>query len=181
MASFFRTQQAFTDTEATMNNPLLRYIAYAIAALLLAVASDVLVPFIAIEGIVPDIVLIWAVWVALVEGQMIGMIAGFGGGLVLDIVSADVLGSNALAKVIAIFIAGYFYLETREQEMTGSFRFPLIILLCGFLHNIIYYFFYLRPTEINFLQFFLRYGVFTTLYTAVISLVPMLIISRVKD
>lgn len=179
--AFFRTQQAFSDREAIMNNPLLRYIVYAVAALLLAVASVVLVPFLAIDGIVPDIVLIWAVWVALVEGQMIGMLAGFGAGLVLDIVSADVLGSNALAKLIAVFIAGYFYLETREQEVTGSIRFPLIIMLCGLIHNLIYFFFYLRPTEITFTTFFLRYGVFTTLYTAVISLLPMLITSRVRE
>ena len=141
--AFFRTQEAFSDREAVMNNPLLRYIAYAVAALLLAVANVVLIPFIAIDGIVPDVMLMWAIWVALVEGQMIGMLAGFGAGVVFDVVAADVLGSNALAKVIAVFIAGYFYLETREEEMTGSFRFPLVILLCGFIHNIIYYFFYL--------------------------------------
>jgi rod shape-determining protein MreD len=179
--AFFRTQEAFTDREAIMNNPLLRYIAYAIAALLLSLAQIVFVPFIAIEGIVPDLVFIWAVWVALVEGQMMGMFAGFAAGLVLDVLAADVLGSNALAKVISIFIAGYFYLETREQEMTGSLRFPLIILLCCAVHNVIYYFFYLRPTEINFIQFFLRYGVFSTLYTAIIALIPMLITSRARD
>jgi rod shape-determining protein MreD len=179
--AFFRTQEAFSDRAAVMNNPLLRYIAYAVAALLLAVANVVLIPFIAIDGIVPDVMLIWAIWVALVEGQMIGMLAGFGAGVVFDIVAADVLGSNALAKVIAVFIAGYFYLETREEEMTGSFRFPLVLLLCGFIHNIIYYFFYLRPTEINFIAFFLRYGVFTTLYTAIIAVIPMLVISRRRE
>ncbi|MCU0427255.1 MAG: rod shape-determining protein MreD [Candidatus Kapabacteria bacterium] len=178
---FFRSQTPFADREALMNNPVLRYIAYAIAALLLAVATVVLVPFIAIDGIVPDVMLIWAIWVALNEGQMIGMLAGFGAGLLFDVVSADVVGSNALAKVIAVFVAGYFYLETREQEMTGSLRFPMIVALCAVVHNVIYYFFYLRPTEIDFVQFFLRYGLLTALYTVVLSLIPMLIISRQKD
>lgn len=178
---FFRSQTPFTDREALMNNPVLRYLAYAIAALLLAVATVVLVPFIAIDGIVPDVMLIWAIWVALNEGQMIGMVAGFGAGLLFDGVSADVIGSNALAKVIAVFIAGYFYRETREREMTGSIRFPLIVALCAIIHNVIYYFFYLRPTEIDFIQFFLRYGTMTALYTTVLSLLPMLIISRQKE
>jgi rod shape-determining protein MreD len=178
---FFRSQTPFTDREALMNNPVLRYIAYATVALLLSVATVVLVPFIAIEGIVPDVMLIWAIWVALNEGQMIGMIAGFGAGLLFDVVSADVIGSNALAKVIAVFIAGYFYLETREREMIGSLRFPLVVALCATVHNLIYYFFYLRPTEIDFIQFFLRYGLLTALYTTVLSLIPMLIISRQKE
>ena len=177
----FRSQTPFTDREALMNNPVLRYIAYAVAALLLAVATVVLIPFIAIDGIVPDVMLIWAIWVALNEGQMIGMIAGFGAGLLFDAVSADVIGSNALAKVIAVFVAGYFYLETREREMTGSLRFPMIVALCSVLHNVIYYFFYLRPTEIHFLQFFLRYGMLAAVYTTVLSLIPMLIISRQKE
>jgi rod shape-determining protein MreD len=179
--AFFRTQEAFADREAVMNNPVLRYIAYAVAALVLAVATVVLVPFIAVDGIVPDVMLIWAIWVALNEGQMIGMVAGFGAGLLFDAVSADVIGSNALAKVIAVFIAGYFYLETREREMTGSLRFPFIVALCAVLHNVIYHFFYLRPTDIEFLPFFLRYGVANALYTTVLSLIPMLVISRRKD
>lgn len=178
---FFRSQTPFADNEALMNNPVLRYLAYAIAALLLSVATVVLVPFIAIDGIVPDVMLIWAIWVALNEGQMIGMVAGFGSGLLFDVVSADVIGSNALAKVVAVFIAGYFYLETREREMTGSLRFPIIIAFCATVHNIIYYFFYLRPTEIDFVQFFIRYGLLTALYTTILSLIPMLITSRQKD
>jgi rod shape-determining protein MreD len=179
--AFFRTQTAFADREAVMNNPVLRYIAYAVAAAALAVATVVLVPFIAVYGVVPDIMLIWAIWVALNEGQMIGMIAGFGAGLAFDVVSADVIGSNALAKVIAVFIAGYFYLETREREITGSLRFLLIVALCALLHNVLYYSFYLRSTSIEFLPFFLRYGGLNALYTTVISLIPMLLISRRTD
>ncbi|MCS6808670.1 MAG: rod shape-determining protein MreD [Bacteroidota bacterium] len=181
VVDFFRTRTPFADHDAIMNNPVLRYIAYAITALLLVVASAVLVPFIAIEDIVPDLVLLWAIWVALQEGQMIGMIAGFGSGLLLDVVLFDVLGSNALAKVIAAFIAGYFYLETREQEMIGSMRFPLIVALCALTHNFVYYFFYLRPTEIDFVRFFLRYGLWSAIYTVVLSLIPMLVTSRRYD
>jgi rod shape-determining protein MreD len=173
----FRSQSPFANNEALMNNPTLRYIGYAIAALLLAVATVTLIPFIAIDGIVPDVMLIWAIWVALNEGQMIGMFAGFGAGLLFDLVSADVIGSNALAKVIAVFIAGYFYVETREREITGSVRFPMIVALCALLHNLIYYFFYLRLTEIDFVRFFLRYGAATALYTTVLSAIPMLLIS----
>jgi hypothetical protein len=67
--------------------------------------------------------------------------------------------------------------ETREREITGSARFPIIVALCALLHNLIYYFFYLRLTEIDFVQFFLRYGAATALYTTVLSAIPPLLIS----
>jgi rod shape-determining protein MreD len=161
-----------------MASPTLRYIAFAVTALVLALVHVIFLPLVAIQGVVPDLLLIWAVWVALTEGQTVGIVAAFGAGLVFDIVSADVLGSNALAKVVAVFIAGYFYRETRERERAGSWWFVALVLLCSLVHNLIYFFFYLRPTSISIPEFFLRYGVFTTLYTTVVAVMPKLFISR---
>jgi rod shape-determining protein MreD len=186
MSSFFRTPvfretDIFSDRPPVMANPTLRYIAYAVTALLLAVVHVVLLPLVAIQGVVPDLLLIWAVWVALMEGQTVGVLAAFGAGLVFDIVSADVLGSNALAKVVAVFIAGYFHRETRERERAGSWFFVALVLVCSLIHNLIYFFFYLRPTDINLPAFFLKYGVMTTLYTSVVAVIPKLFISRTKE
>jgi rod shape-determining protein MreD len=186
MAAFFRHPifrdiDIIADRPPTMSNPTLRYIAYAITALILAVAHVTLLPFVAVAGVVPDILLIWAIWVALMDGQTPGMLAGFGAGLAFDIASADVLGSNALAKAVAVFIAGYFYKEGMERERTGSWLFVVLVLLCSFLHNLIYFFFYLRPTEVNVVEFFIKYGVYTTLYTGIIAIIPKLFISRKTD
>jgi rod shape-determining protein MreD len=179
--AYFRQSRVLSDRPPVLSNPLLRYVTYAIVALVLSLIQVVLVPLIAIEGITPDLLLIFCVWIALQEGQLVGMVAGFTAGLAFDLVSADVLGSNALAKVVAIFLAGYFYKDGMEQERSGSWLFPLIVLVCGAVHNLLYFFFYLRPTEINILNFLLLYGVFTTLYTAVLSVIPKLIISRKTD
>jgi rod shape-determining protein MreD len=179
--AYFRQSRVLSDRPPVLSNPILRYVTYAIVVLVLSLVQVVLVPLIAIEGITPDLLLIFGVWVALQEGQLVGMVTGFTSGLVFDLVSADVLGSNALAKVVAIFLAGYFYKNGMEQERSGSWLFPLIVLVCGAVHNLLYYFFYLRSTEIDVLNFLLLYGVFTTLYTAVLSVIPKLIISRKTD
>jgi rod shape-determining protein MreD len=186
MSSFFRhpvfrESLVISDRPPAMSDPTYRYIAYAATALMLAVVHVVLLPFVAIEGVVPDVLLIWAIWIAVIDGQTVGMVAAFGAGLAFDIVSADVLGSNALAKVVAVFLAGYFHKEGMERQRAGSWLFVALVLACSFVHNVIYFFFYLRPTDINFLTFFLRYGVYTTLYTTVIAVIPKLFISRTRD
>ena len=169
----FFVEQTIFDTW-----PALRYVAYAIIALMLAVVQVLGLNLIAVESVTPDLLLILTVWIAVSEGQFAGQFAGFGCGIILDIVSAAVLGTNALAKTIAGFIAGYFYKEEEGSERVGSYKFLLIVLFCAFIHNLVYFFFYIRPTEVPFLLFFLKYGVASTLYTTVAAIFPMLIKSR---
>lgn len=164
-----------------VTNPALRYVAYAVIALLLSVIHVVFLRFVAVSSVTPDLLLILTVWIALVEGQFTGMLAGFLCGLLFDVVSADVLGSNALAKTVAGFIAGYFWRDGFAMTTIGSYRFLLIVALAGGLHNLLYYFFYVRPMQISFGMFFLKYGVATTLYTTVAAVFPMLYVNRRKD
>lgn len=162
-------------------NPNLRFVVYAIVALLFAVAHVVVFQFVSIASITPDLLLILTVWIALREGQFTGLIAGFLSGLVLDLVSQDIPGTNALAKLVAGFVAGYFYREGSDTRNLKFPRFLIWVTLCGLVNNLIYFFFYLQPTEIGFTQFFLKHGVATTLYTTVISCIPMLIHSRKRE
>jgi hypothetical protein len=81
--------------------------------------------------------------------------------------------------MLAGFVAGYFYNEQHGvSESVGSFRFLGIIALAALIHNAIYYFFYIQPTDLSFSGFFLRSGVAATLYTTVIAVVVMLVAAR---
>lgn len=164
-----------------VTNPALRFVVYAVVALLLNVVHVVFLRFVAVSSVTPDLLLILTVWIAIVEGQFTGMIAGFLAGLLFDVVSADVLGSNALAKTAAGFVAGYFWREGYAMQTIGSYRFLLVVALAGGVHNLLYYFFYVRPMQISFGMFFLKYGVATTLYTTVAAVFPMLYVNRRKD
>ena len=101
----------------------MRGIAYVVIAMVLSVIHVVFLRFVSVVSVTPDLLLILTVWIALVEGQFVGMIAGFASGLLFDAVSADVLGSNALAKTIAGFVAGYFYRE--GFAMQTNWQLPL--------------------------------------------------------
>ena len=88
------------------DNPALRYLAYAVVALLLSVVHMVFLKYVSVQSVTPDLLLLLVVWAALMEGQYVGMIVGFGAGLLFDMLTTDVLGSNALAKTLAGFMAG---------------------------------------------------------------------------
>ncbi|MGE3802985.1 MAG: rod shape-determining protein MreD, partial [Candidatus Kapaibacterium sp.] len=98
-----------------------RLIWYAIAALFLLLAQLNL-GFISVENVVPDLLVIYVVVVALLEGQFTGIIAGFLVGVAYDWISSDIDGTNALSKLFAGFIAGFFYDEGLEvQGSIGTF------------------------------------------------------------
>lgn len=151
----------------------LRYIYYAIVGLLLAVLQSTVLSFISIGGIAPDLLIIFCVWTAVWEGQWAGIFFGFGAGLALDLLSNDVIGTNALAKTLVGFTAGFFFKENFQKKITGSYKFILISLLCVFIHNALYYIFYVKTTEISYFYFFLKYGIASTLYTALFSIFAM--------
>ena len=153
----------------------LRYISYAIAALALSVINIILLDFIAVGSLTPDFLLILCVWIAITEGQFIGIIAGFLCGILFDFVSHDVIGTNALAKTAAAFVAGWFYKENKAEFIIGSYRILIIVFICSMVHNLFYFFFYIKSTEISLFPFFIKYGLATSLYTTVFAIFAMLI------
>lgn len=152
-----------------------RFLFYEIAAILLILLHIVGLNFIDINGIIPDFLTILIVWIALSEGQFIALFAAFLIGLQYDVLSIDVLGTNALSKTFAAFVAGFFYSEKFKSERIGSFYFLPIVFVTAFVHNIIYYFFYIRASSLNFVDFFLEYGLWMSVYTTLISVIAVFI------
>ncbi len=147
-------------------------------AVLLSLAHLLVVRFIGIGGVTPDLLLILVVWITLSTGQLPGTIAGFLVGLLMDGLTGDVLGTNALAKTVAAFAAGYFFNENKITLTLGRYPALLITLLCALIHNLIYYFFHVRYAEITMNTFITKYGVASALYTTVLAIAPMLITAR---
>jgi rod shape-determining protein MreD len=154
---------------------LLRYAAVGLLLLLVQLNLG----YIAVENITPDLLVVMVVYIALREGQFAGELFGFSLGLLFDLISSDIIGTNALSKLLAAFVAGYFFSEDRDiQESIGNVRFLGIVALAALVHNIVYYFFYIQPTDLSFTHFFLRSGIAATLYTTVIAVVVMLVAAR---
>jgi rod shape-determining protein MreD len=157
-----------------------RAIGYILVSLLLLLLSTTLVKFLAINEIVPDILLVWIVYIAIREGQIAGMTAGFLLGLVVDLLSGPdgMTGVSALAKTVAGFLAGYFYNENKTLQTLGGYQFIVAIGIVSLVHNVIYFLIFLQGTDMSWWRMILVYGVPTMLYTAAIGLLPMFAIAR---
>ena len=148
--------------------------------LAVVVAHTLLADLVAIGGVSPDLPLIAIVFLALRYGQIPGTLAGFGSGLALDFLSAGdgVMGLSALAKTVAGFLAGYFYSETKAQQLLGGYEFIILVGATAVVHNTIYFVVLLQGTDIGWSLAILRYGIPSALYTAAVALIPMFIVSR---
>ncbi len=69
-----------------------------------------------ILGGTPDLLLLTLIGVALLRGSVAGAVAGFGGGLLLDILTLDTLGVTSLLLAVAGYWTG------RYAETTGRDR-----------------------------------------------------------
>jgi rod shape-determining protein MreD len=154
---------------------IMRFITYGIVAMLLSIVHLVFLDFVSFGGITPDLLLLLCIWITMHEGQLVGLFFAFGIGIFLDVVSMDVVGTNALAKTIAAFIAGFFYVEGKTDQIMGNYKFLGIIIISTIAHNLVYFFFYIKPSEMSFMPFFLRYGISTTLYTTVFGVFMLLV------
>jgi rod shape-determining protein MreD len=80
------------------------------------VQVSMLGPHAAIFGGTPDVLLVTLVCVALLRGSITGAVAGFAGGLIVDIATLGTLGVTALLLTVAGYWAG------RYGETTGRDR-----------------------------------------------------------
>lgn len=156
------------------NSKLILYIKYAIIALLMTVAHIVFLGLISVNGITPDLLLILCVWIALVEGPFPALFAGFLIGLLFDVMTTDVYGTNALAKTVAVFVAGRFYRDGTLDYKIGRVRFLAIVFLSSLVHNLVYFFFYVKFSEISYFDFFMKNGIAISSYTTVFAIFTML-------
>ena len=147
------------------NDNTKKYIVYFFILLCIVILHTTVVDVITIKDSTPDLFIIFVIWLTLKEGTYFGLFAGFFIGLLFDIISVDIIGTNALAKTVAAFIAGIFYKERETSKITKSYKFILITLLVTLIHNLIYFFFYIKTSDQNFMVFYLRYGLSATLYT----------------
>ncbi len=157
-----------------------RAITYTLVSLLILLLTATLVRFLSVSQIVPDIILVWIVYIAIREGQIAGMTAGFILGLLVDLLSGPdgMTGLGALSKTIAGFLAGYFYNENKTLQTLGGYQFIVAVGVVSLVHNVIYFLIFLQGTEMSWWRMIMLYGVPTTLYTAVVGLLPMFAIAR---
>jgi len=128
------------------------------------------VPFIRLAGVIPDLILILLVYYSISRGQLYGTVLGAGYGLLIDLISGNLLGLSMLSKTIAGFVAGYFTGESKKDTNVSTYNFSLIVLLCSIVDTIVFTFFSTFDLQTNILSILFEQALLPSLYTAVVSI-----------
>jgi rod shape-determining protein MreD len=149
-------------------------------SLLILLVQTTIIPHIAIVSIVPDLVLIWIVYVALAYGQIQAMTTGFLLGLLLDVLSSGetMLGLSALAKTASGFLAGYYYNENKIAQNLSGPPFPFLLILVSLVHNLLYFLIFLQGSDLHWNETILQFGIPSTVYTVAVAMIPMFAFAR---
>jgi rod shape-determining protein MreD len=137
---------------------------------LLLIFQLIVVEVISFNYIKPDILIIGLIYFTLLNGQIPGMILGFVFGLLMDILSGGVIGSNALSKLIATFFAGYFSREDIDEREIISTGFFVILFISSLIEKFVYIFITSNVDFKYLLLVYVNYGLIPTLVTMVFSL-----------
>jgi rod shape-determining protein MreD len=155
-----------------------RHVKYVFFSIILLLVQSKMMTLLTLEGITPDLLTIWVVYLALKEGQLAAMPWGFALGLAFDLLTGNFIGLSALTKTVAAFTAGYFYNENKTPLILGSYRFLVIVLTVSLIHNTLYFLIFTQGSEIGTLRAIFQVGLATTFYTATLTLLPMLAFAR---
>ena len=155
-----------------------RYFRSALLAVAFLLLQTTFIPYLSIAGYLPDIFLPWLIFVALRRGQIEATVSGFAAGLLQDIVATQFLGLAAFSMTLTGFIAGYFFHENQVEQNLGTYRYVLLVTLGSVIHNLVYFLIFFQGTGGSVLLSTIEATAATTLYTVVISVLPMFGFSR---
>jgi rod shape-determining protein MreD len=144
----------------------------------LLIIQITIVPLIAINGVIPDLIIILLVYYTLQFGQIEGAVLGFAYGLFYDLITGGLLGSSMLSKALTGFIAGYFFNENKKDIYLKSYLFPLIVLLGSTIDSFILSFFSTIELNTNVLGLFIQQGLLPGIYTAIFSIIVVIFYPR---
>lgn len=154
------------------------YVRLILITIVLITLQTTVISFTSVLNIIPDVMLIWIVYIAVTQGQIPAMVFGFGIGLTIDLASGQFLGLSALCKTLAGFIAGYFYQENKIEITLSNYRFMVIVGVVSFLHNIIYFVIFTSGSDVSLVTAIFQFGIFSSLYTTAVSSIPMFVYMR---
>jgi rod shape-determining protein MreD len=149
-------------------------------SLLVLLAQTTVVPHLAVGTIVPDLLLIWIVYLGISRGHMSAMTAGFFLGLVMDILAGDdgMLGLSSLTKTAAGFLAGYTFNENKVVQILSGYQFLVILGAASLVHDLLYFLIFLQGADPAWNEAIVHYGLPTTVYTLVAALIPLFVFAR---
>lgn len=127
-----------------------------------------------IAGIRPDVVLIIIVYIGLRSGQLEATIFGFCAGFLIDVYNPEFMGVNALSNAVVGFAVGYSRIGIVAEDLLVQ---VLVLLIAGLIHDLLYFTLSSGADPLKMVTAFLRYGIGTAVYTSLMGLMVVCLVS----
>ena len=128
------------------------------------------VPIISLEGVIPDLIIIFLAFHTLKNGRLWGLVAAAIAGLTFDLVSGGLVGGAMFSNTIAIFVTGLFYKEQKSEFYIQSYFFAVIILMASIINATVYSMVAHFDLYARFISFMIFQGFLPGVYTAAMGL-----------
>ncbi len=146
----------------------------------LLLIQTTIIPLLAIDTVLPDLIIILLVYYSVTQGQIYGTVLGFIYGFLFDIITGSLIGSTMIAKTMAGFTAGYFSSENKRDQYLVAYNFALIVLLSSLIDSTVNAFFTSMNFTSNILLIFFQFALLPAIYTAAIALMGMIFYPKRK-
>ena len=144
--------------------------------LVLLTVQGILGPWLSIQKIRPDFILILVLFIGQKEGKIFGQLAGFSMGLIVDLLGmSSFLGLSCFVMTLSGFLAGF--LKNQKSKM-NIFSYYLMVLLICFIHFFLLYSIYYHSLDLSLQYRLVRYIFPSIIYTGVFYFLIEFIFSR---
>ncbi len=128
-----------------------------------------------IYDFLPDLLLILIVWITLRESVYIGLILAFLAGFIHDTMAINPYGLTALSYIVPVFILKFLKTKDNYQKDLHTLRFLFLVSVATIISSLIKVVLTMNIFTEKIEVYFLQQVLGITLYTAIISLFPILI------
>jgi len=156
-----------------MTRKILIYIGIAI---ILLTIQGIVGPWLTIQKIRPDFLLILVLFIGQKEGRIFGQLAGFIIGITMDFVGMSTfLGLSAFVMTLSGFFAGYL---KNQRNKINIFSYYITILVIFLIHFFLLYSFYYHSLNLSLQYRMIRYVFPSLIYTGVFYFLIEFIFSK---
>jgi len=156
----------------------LGFLTVAFVVLAVLVVQSTLVPLIRIGGIAPDVLMAYMIIWCSYHDRSQGVVLGFCGGMLQDLVGGGTLGVFALSKSLACYVACSL---PRSKYSHDFILVGIMLFFAVFVHQLIYTLFASREAAAGFLSLFFRNGLPSMLYTLLFGMSTYSLIRVVRN
>lgn len=142
--------------------------------LLYVFQTTVFTIYLSIGEITPNLILMFSCIVGFMRGRRSGMLTGFFGGMLVDVMNGGIVGLSPLIYLLAGYFNGLFYKEYSKEQLLLPIG---LVALCDFGYGILYYFFhFLFRNRLNFGHYFTKIIIPEVVYTVAITIFAYLLV-----